>query len=209
MELQVIATALNLRAGPGTRHGVLRVLKRRDCLTALGVASDGWIRVRCGSDDADPVGFVSATLVAPVSDGLEGLGAGFPWCAIAEGELGERETPGAGDSPRILEYHASTTLGARDDAVAWCSSFVNFCVTRAGVAGTNSAWARSWATWGRKIGEPVPGCIVVFRRGTGGHVAFFVSRTASTIRVLGGNQSDQVNISNYPADRLIGYRVPV
>ena len=43
---------------------------------------------------------------------------------------------------------------------------------------------------------------------TSGHVAFFVSRSAQTIKVLGGNQSDAVSIAEYPAGRLLGYRIP-
>lgn len=42
-----------------------------------------------------------------------------------------------------------------------------------------------------------------------GHVAFFVSKTATKIKVLGGNQSDEVNLSEYPTSRLLGYRFPV
>jgi hypothetical protein len=39
-------------------------------------------------------------------------------------------------------------------------------------------------------------------------VAFYVSETATHIKVLGGNQSNQVKESNYPKSRLIGYRWP-
>lgn len=139
-----------------------------------------------------------------------------PWFKLAKRELGTTEQSGsARNNPRILEYHASTTLPgnlARIDETAWCSSFVNWCISRVGIKGTNSARARSWQEWGRKLSNPVPGCIVVFSRPSAGpksgHVAFYVSETATHIRVLGGNQSNQVKESNYAKSRLLGYRWP-
>jgi hypothetical protein len=44
---------------------------------------------------------------------------------IAKAELGTTEVPGTQNNPRILEYHATTTLKATTDEVPWCSSFVN------------------------------------------------------------------------------------
>src|SRR5262245_37929661 len=59
------------------------------------------------------------------------------WMEIARAELGVAEERGSASNPRIEAYHATTTLGPRPDHVHWCSSFVNFCVTRAGLTGTN------------------------------------------------------------------------
>ena len=139
-----------------------------------------------------------------------------PWFDIARRETGTREKSGsARNNPRILEYHSSTTLPgnlARIDETAWCSSFVNWCVSRAGFDGTNSARARSWEKWGRKLTKPREGCIVVFSRPKGGpdagHVGFYVGETGTRIKVLGGNQSDRVKESNYPKSRLLSYRWP-
>ena len=41
---------------------------------------------------------------------------------IAKQEVGVKETPGAGDTKRVLEYHATTTLKATSDDVPWCFS---------------------------------------------------------------------------------------
>ena len=65
----------------------------------------------------------------------------FPWMPIARDEIGVAE--GQGD-PRISQYFATATLGPQPSSVPWCSAFVNFCVTRGGATGTNSALARSW-----------------------------------------------------------------
>jgi len=79
---------------------------------------------------------------------------------------------------------------------------------RSGYEGTGSAAARSWLDWGKEVDRPCPGCIAVFTRGGGGHVGFYVGETAETVKVLGGNQGDQVSVREYPKSRLLGYRMP-
>ena len=71
--------------------------------------------------------------------------------------------------------------------------------------------ARSYLEWGEPVDRQNAreGDICVFTRGNStwqGHVAFFVKDNGKTISVLGGNQSNAVNIKNYSADRLIGIR---
>lgn len=132
---------------------------------------------------------------------------------IARRELGIKEHAGAGaNNPRIVEYHTATALKATIDEVAWCASFVNWCLREAGLLGTNSPRARSFLDWGTAIpfAEILPGDIVVFSRGNNpaqGHVGFFVEKTKrNTLRILGGNQSDAVTISEYSVSRIVGIR---
>ena len=145
---------------------------------------------------------------------VELKGSAFPWYDIAKIEemTGVEELRGPKHNPRILEYHATTTLHANDDETAWCSSFVNWCVKQAGLTGTNSARARSWAQWGSRLSDPREGCIVVLKRPpspTAGHVAFYAgSHSRSRLLLLGGNQGDQVSYSSYSVDHVIGYRWP-
>ena len=136
-----------------------------------------------------------------------------PWMDIARGERGVKEISGRDHNARILEYHGTTgmgTWGASRDETAWCSSFVNWCMVKAGIEGTNSAMARSWLKWGREIDRPVPGCVVVLRRGAGnsGHVGFYDSSDATHITLLGGNQSDEVCLKDYRSSDVLGYRMP-
>lgn len=131
------------------------------------------------------------------------------WLKIAEGELGVSERRG-GENPRIIEYHKYTSLKASEDEVAWCSSFVNFCMAKAGIRGTNSAMALSWKNWGEGLKEPRPGCVVVFdwKRNGHGHVTFFDKWDGSSLRCIGGNQGDSVRYSNYATGFVVGYRWP-
>jgi len=141
------------------------------------------------------------------------------WLEIAEKEIGVQEKRG-GENPRIIKYHSSTSLKAKEDEIAWCSSYVNWCVTQAGVKGTNSAAAISWLNWGVPT-EPKEGAIVIIRQkqksndkatgsSSGNHVAFFKEIKEGRIFLLGGNQSDQVKISSFGLGsyEVLGYRWP-
>lgn len=129
------------------------------------------------------------------------------WLEIAEGEIGVAEKRG-GENPRILDYHAATSLRAREDEIPWCASFVNWCLREAGIPGTNSAAAISFASWGDRITEPREGCVTVIRQrkkgqdqatgsASGNHVAFFKKIENGRIFLLGGNQSDSVKVSSF------------
>ena len=135
------------------------------------------------------------------------------WVDIARAEKGIKERPGDDDNPRILEYLSTVNIPRNNchDEVPWCSAFVNWVFLRAGIAGTNSAVARSWLRWGLKLAEPRPGCVVILSRGTHGwqgHVGFYVGRRAGYVIVLGGNQNNEVSEKMYEADRVLGYVWP-
>ena len=140
----------------------------------------------------------------------------LPWFRIAQQELrrGVHEIAGGRHNARIIDYHASTTLRATSDETAWCSSFVNWCVQRAGWPGTRSAMARSWLNWrsGISINHPRRGAIAILWRespsSSKGHVAFVHRSDGSRIQLLGGNQGDAVSIRSYRTSRILGYRWP-
>lgn len=146
-----------------------------------------------------------------------------PWYDIAKAELGIAEISGPDKhNQRILAYHSTTTLGAKTDEIPWCSSFVNWVMTQAGIKGTNNALAKSWATWGVKAQTPSKGTIVVIKKkssnsdastgsSTGYHVGFYESATQNSITLLGGNQSDKVKYSTFyfRTYDVIAYRRPL
>jgi peptidoglycan hydrolase-like protein with peptidoglycan-binding domain len=71
--------------------------------------------------------------------------------------------------------------------------------------------ARSGLDWGTPLAEPRIGCTAVFRRGKEawqGHIGIVVGWTATTIRLLSGNQSDAVTIEDFPRSDLLGLRWP-
>lgn len=113
---------------------------------------------------------------------------------IAAAELGVAEIYGERDNPRIISYHATTTLKATDDEVPWCASFVNWCLAQVVVKGTNSAAAISYATWG-SLGTGAVGDVYVMSRTGGNHVAFVLHMTKTHVWLLGGNQGNKVSIT--------------
>ena len=131
---------------------------------------------------------------------------------IALHEYGTREVPGTGaHNPEVVKYFQQAGFPTvRDDETSWCSAFMNWCQMKAGIKGTGSLSARSWLNWGRPVVEPELGDIVVFWRrdpkGWEGHVGFYIKRDGTHVWVLGGNQSNEVNIQKYPGTELLGYR---
>lgn len=132
-----------------------------------------------------------------------------PWLTIARGEMGIHETPGPESTARIIEYDKATTLAATSDEVPWCSAFVNFCMSQAGIVGTRSAAASSWAKWGAQV-SPIVGAIGVIDWGGGkGHVTFIVGQAQfGQLICLGGNQNDAVKLSAFPRGKFEAFRWP-
>jgi uncharacterized protein (TIGR02594 family) len=206
----VTASALRLRQNPSTNAVVLNSVPRGTTVELLSTTDrERWSQVRAGRR----IGWMASKYLAPLghatappSDREE-----FGWMPLALGELGVKELEGMANNPRVLEYLRSTELDhelASEDSTPWCSGLVNWCVEHAGFAGTNSAAAKSWLDWGRPITTPRRGCITVLSRGrAGGHVGFFIESTPSALRLLGGNQSNEVSIAGFDKERLLGYRV--
>lgn len=59
------------------------------------------------------------------------------WLNIAINELGVAELRN-GDNPKIVEYHRTTLLAAKNDETPWCSSFVNWVLMKAGLERTKA-----------------------------------------------------------------------
>ena len=140
------------------------------------------------------------------------LGSDPRWITIARAEIGIKEIKGSEHNPRVVEYH-STTGKFGNDETAWCSSFVNWVMGKAGYTGTNSAVATSWAKWGQKVDKPAYGAIAVIDwdgpgPGWKGHVGFVVGMSGNSVQLLGGNQSDAVNITNFSTAKIIAYVFP-
>lgn len=135
------------------------------------------------------------------------------WLDIARAEVGVHELS-PGDSARVLEYLRTVDLsavGELTDEVSWCSAYVNWVMEQAGIAGTDSAAARSWLNWGTPISGPRHGAIAVLKRGTQswqGHVGFVTDWDSTFVYILGGNQRNKVSVSIYERARVIGYRWP-
>ena len=183
---EVAAESLNVREEPSIHGKIIGVLSKGDDVKLISVSGDDyWYRVQmpAGTSGWASHKYLRKVVASPRSD--------FPWLAIALAERGTREFPGDADNPRVVEYLHSTNLGTpswNQDETPWCSAFVNWCMEKAGYEGTDSAWARSWLSWGKPVEKPVPGCVAVFTREGGGHVGLYLetrSRVAIRISLAG------------------------
>ncbi len=123
---------------------------------------------------------------------------------------GEKEIKG-GFNTRIMEWIKYYFPWATDDSqYAWCSIFMNTIAKECELEYTDSALARSWLKVGYEVYTPQVGDVVIFwrkeKQSKWGHVGLYVNENDKYIYVLGGNQSNGVNIKPYPKYRLLGYR---
>jgi uncharacterized protein (TIGR02594 family) len=126
--------------------------------------------------------------------------------------LGTVEHAGAKNNPVIMSWAKECGLenSYSADSIPWCGLFVAVVVNRTGRKPVGSPlWARSWSKWGEESKTASLGDILVFSRGSGGHVGFYVAEDKDCYHVLGGNQSDAVTITRIRKDRCIAVRKPV
>lgn len=202
-QVTVTPDMLHLRQGAGTKFDSLGFVKKGKELQALSIDSTGtWLQVQ----DGGKAGWCSARYLLPIA-------VNAPWLATASQEIGVKEYPGDdANHPRIQLYLSTVNnlsdLDKQRDETAWCSCFMNWCVEQCQMAGTDSAWAKSWGNWRTAVSvdKAQTGDIAVFDRssatGGGGHVAIFITLDAAkrSVLVLGGNQSNAVRYAWYPVD---------
>lgn len=132
----------------------------------------------------------------------------------AVNELGQKEISGPDENPSIVRYakEGGSFEWINEDDTPWCSIFVNWCAKKSGLKGSGLANARSWLIIGQGVDNPQPGDVVVFWRESKdswkGHVGFFFgfSKDGRRVFCLGGNQGNQVSISSFDVDQVLGYR---
>jgi uncharacterized protein (TIGR02594 family) len=132
---------------------------------------------------------------------------------------GIKEIEGDEHNAQILAILQRAQRWVRRDEVAWCSAFIGYICFLLGLPETKNLRARSWL----RIGKPVQRInaeqgwdICIFNRANGpmdasiidapGHVGFLHRISSNGIYVLGGNQSNTVNITRISAKRLLGIR---
>lgn len=138
---------------------------------------------------------------------------------LAQRYIGIEEVSGKVDNPAIMAMLKLDARWPSNDEVPWCSAFANYIAWLCRHPRSKSLLARSWLNVGAgiELDQAEPGDIIVIKRGKGdqpgpentsapGHVGFYAGRSGPLIEILGGNQSDTVKISRYPATRLLGVR---
>ncbi len=146
-----------------------------------------------------------------------GTGAKPAWISKAESFKGLKERD-AKNYETIHNFFKSCGLKFGDggiespSATAWCAAFVSYCLKNSGqsaLSGYPGVRAKAYEDYGvpTKDGKPAFGCIAV-KKGKSYHVGFVVGRNGNNIAMLGGNQNQECNITNYPISAFTAFRFP-
>jgi len=141
------------------------------------------------------------------------------WLAEARRLMGTREVPGAGNNPTIMGWARDLDQWYPGDDTPWCGLFVAHCMSLGAPdepQDFNRLGARSWLEYGVDAGAAVTprlGSIAVFWRthptkSWHGHVALLTGYSADALRVIGGNQQNNVTETWISRERLLGLRLP-
>ena len=118
--------------------------------------------------------------------------------------IGTKEIIGKEHNPVILKW--AEYLGVSwytNDEIPWCGLFIAYCAKVSGLEVVNSPLrALSWSTFGTESIDPKLGDILTFKRDGGGHVGIYVGEDQKYYHVLGGNQSNSVNVTRILKTRL-------
>lgn len=137
--------------------------------------------------------------------------ADYPWIIEAKKHVGLKEIVGPKHNTTILNWLKELKAWWCEDESAWCGVYVGHCFKACALDIPKYYMrAKAWSDgWGIKIDKPVPGCVVVFERGEGGHVGFVMGLSEKgNLLVLGGNQGNMVKYSPFDEDRVLGYYLP-
>jgi uncharacterized protein (TIGR02594 family) len=133
-------------------------------------------------------------------------------------EHGVTEVVGKGSNRTIIGWRDELNqagvkiAGFSDDDIPWCGLFAAIvCYRRVrnpAEVPASPLWARNWLRYGLATKVPALGDILVFSRGSGGHVGFYVAEDRTAYHVLGGNQGNRVSVMRLAKSRLLGARRP-
>lgn len=137
------------------------------------------------------------------------------WLTEARFLLGTKEVPGKANNQIIMGWAKNLDQWYPGDDVPWCGLFVAHCMSSGSPKepqNFNRLGARNWLGYGVSCDERL-GSIAVFWRthrtnSFNGHVGILTGRNESAVRIIGGNQSNNVTEVWMPRDRLLGFRCP-
>lgn len=176
-------------------------------------------KVKGSAKDADPQWQERANAaIAKVRQGKRLTAMEVAWTMYGEHEyVAESDDkagrPSSAAIQKVLDYFGSKL---NQDKYPWCAPFMSYVHARAGIA-LKIQSARAFLRAGNSINvaDAKEGDILVMRNsnpdtggwdGYGGHVAFIVKRDGDMFWGLGGNQNDEVNVTIFHSDRILGVR---
>lgn len=125
--------------------------------------------------------------------------------------IGVRAFPGSNSNPTVMSmFTKSGHIEVTNDETPWCSAFLKAITNDLKIKLNVTLAARSWLNVGVKVEKPSLGDIVILWRESPtswkGHVGIYISESEDNIFLLGGNQSNEVNVARFPKNNVLGYR---
>lgn len=133
------------------------------------------------------------------------------WLIEAKKHIGTKEVPGPQHNSKIISWLRRLKAWWSDDETPWCGTFVAQCLQAVGLPVAKDWYrAKGWSEYGSNLRSThvAPGAILVFARKGGGHVGFYVGEDNVYFHVLGGNQSNTVNVMRIAKMRCVAIRWP-
>lgn len=194
-------------SGPKTRAAV-RAFQQKHGLEADGIAGPKTMAKLFGLSGKEMTSkTTSGTVIGDVP-------ADMPWLAEAKRLIGTTEVAGPGNSPAVMAMANAPDIAFANDETPWCGLFIAHCVASTlpdEPLPANPLGARQWTKFGKPV-DPQFGSVLVFWRGSPsgwmGHVGFYWAEDDLHYHVLGGNQSNSVNVSRMTKSRLLGATWP-
>ena len=100
-------------------------------------------------------------------------------------------------------------VGVNPQRTPWCGAFAGAVVKRDGKNPPRGFMkAASWRNWGKpvKLKQARKGDVVVIRTKRGYHVGFYAGAENGRVKLIGGNQSNQVKVTAYRASSVRAIR---
>lgn len=175
----------------------LKAFQKRRGLPVRGVADAATIAALKTNPDAP------GSAVQPPAETMP------PWMAEMHRRMGLHEVR---DNAVLSAWLKIGRFLGNPANLPWCGDAVESCIAKvlpAEPLPANPFFAQSWASFGVDVGQPIVGAIGVIRwSASAGHVGIVAGVDGNTVNLLGGNQSNAINVSAFPRAKFIGFRWP-
>jgi uncharacterized protein (TIGR02594 family) len=122
--------------------------------------------------------------------------------------IGTKEIFGPKHNDEIMSWAKDLGIEKNytNDEIAWCGLFMAIVCKRAkleiNMTAREALWALNWNKFGTRQKVAMLGDVLTFTRKSGGHVGIYVGEDDVCYHILGGNQSNMVNITRIAKNRL-------
>ncbi|MGF0540577.1 peptidoglycan-binding protein [Agrobacterium sp. ES01] len=177
----------------------LNTFRRGRGLMPTGVADDATVAALKASPIDSSPGRSSAAPTASLP----------PWMAEMYRRMGLHEVR---DNAALTAFLKLGKFLGDPKSLPWCGDAVESCLAKVlpnEPLPSNPFWAQAWANFGIDAEVPIVGAIGVIRwSASSGHVGMVAGVSGDKINLLGGNQSNAINISSFPRSKFIAFRWP-